>query len=69
MNHRIENGGDDLGGIWYDFYGMTMSQAMEWVKRKGIDQYELIDIKVWKKYKWFGPLTRIHVLFEKNKIF
>jgi len=64
-DEKILSGGDDLGSIWYDFYGMTMEKAMDWVKRRGLDQYEVSIIRTWKKYWWFGPYTRIHIVFDK----
>lgn len=64
-DERIESGGDDLGSIWYDFYNMTMEKALDWIKRKGFSQYQVANIKVWKKYWLFGPETRIHIVFDK----
>jgi len=67
-DERIEGGGDDLGTIWYDFYGMTMEKTFDWIKRKGFVDYSIIKIETTKKYWLFGPYVRIHVVLEKTKI-
>lgn len=62
---KIISGGDDLGRIWHDFYGMSMANVMDWIKRKGFDQYEVVKIKYWRRFWFVGEITHIHVLMEK----
>lgn len=67
--------GDDLGSQWYLFHGHSVARCVNWIqynlmynvlyanRDKHTSGYEIVEIKVWRKYWIFGEI-RVSILLE-----
>lgn len=56
---------DDLGTHWYLFYGHSIARCINWLAQFK-NGYEIVEVKVWKKYWLFGEL-RVSILMENER--